>query len=104
MWATMLFGRACEIWTTRESCRSTPHDLSAAGHTRCEYLVFKIAVQQSRLLNQLDHLSRFGDVTGQRFLTGNSDQLPFSGFNRIADGLHVLHTLMIWATKPQAIN
>jgi hypothetical protein len=56
------------------------------------------------LFDELYHLSRFSHVPRQRFLTSNSDQFSFSGFNRIADCLHVLNALMIWPTQPYAID
>src|SRR5688572_1187689 len=104
MWTTVFFGGACKIRTTSQSCRPAPHDLFATRHTRREYLVFKVTVQQFRLFDELDHASCLTYVTGQRLFTGNSDQVAFSGFNHIADCLHVLHTCMIWTAQPYAID
>src|SRR6266850_4526143 len=99
----VFFGRPCEIRTSGERRRSVPDDLLSARDARSKHLIFQITVQQPRPLYHLNHTTRLSHVASQRFFASNADQFPFSSLDRIADGLHVLQTQVVWRAKPETV-
>src|SRR5260370_21352252 len=99
----VFFGRARKIWTPGERGGAVPDDLRSACDIGCKHLIFEITVQQPGLLYHLNHPTRLSHVASQRLLASNADQLPFSGLDRIADGLHMLQAQMVWRAKPEAV-
>src|SRR5262249_6720787 len=104
MRSAVFLGRSCKIGPPGQRCGTLPDQSSGALDSRREDLIFKVSVEQARLLDELEHSAGFCDVAGKGLFAGNSDELCFSRLDRIADGFHVLDALVVWAAKPDGID
>src|SRR6266446_128034 len=73
--AAMLLGGAGEIGTATVRHGPAPDDLLAPLHGGSEDLVFQIAVVETGVLSQAQHLARLGQRAGERLLAGHGDDL-----------------------------
>ena len=73
--AAVLLGRAREVGAPGAAAPRAQTISRAALEARREELVLEIAVQDARLLHELDHAPRLGDVAAERLLAGDAAQV-----------------------------
>src|SRR5262245_47020220 len=104
MGSSMLFGAARQVGASGQCRRTSPDDLPAADNTGLEDLIFQIAMQQSRFLDQFDDPLRFRDVARERLFDADPDERAFTGFDRSDNCLNIFYSSMIRSANPDSID
>src|SRR6476469_2501467 len=79
VWAAVLLGRPGEVRAAGRGRAACPQQGSARLDLGREDLVLEVAVRQPDAPNELDHLFRFCNVAGKRFLACNALERPLAG-------------------------
>jgi hypothetical protein len=91
----VLLGRPREVGAAGRGRAACPQQVFARLDLGREDLVLEIAVGQSDAPNEVEHLFRFGDVAGERFLARNALERPLAGLDRVHELLDVLDARVV---------
>jgi hypothetical protein len=100
----MLLGRARQIRAAADRHGTPPDDVLAALHRRREQLVLEIAMEQTGILGEPQHLARFGQRAAERLLAANADQLGAARFHGAMDPVHDLEPGEVRRQDPYGID